>query len=80
MDTADWEDVREEVRMHLEMGMDAGETELDTVTRLVWLERQNYLGAIEKEVAAALDRERGLVTRKGRVLQWKPPLRLAGRF
>jgi hypothetical protein len=74
----DWEDVREEVCTLLEIGMAAGETELDTVTRLIWLERQNNLSAIEKAVAAALDRERGMVTRKARVLQWKPPLRSDG--
>jgi hypothetical protein len=71
----DWEDVREEVCTHLEIGMSHGETVLDTVTRLVWMERQNTLDAIERAVAAALDHERELETRKARVLQWKPPLR-----
>jgi len=75
MDTADWEDVREEVCTHLEIGMSKGETELDVMTRLIWLERQNTLDAVEKAVAAALDRERGLVIRKAKVLQWKPPSR-----
>jgi hypothetical protein len=75
MNTAHWADVREEVCTHLEIGRGMGETELDTMTRLVWLERQNHLDAIEKAVTAALDRERGLVTRRARVLEWKPPLR-----
>jgi hypothetical protein len=76
----DWEDVREEVCTHLEIGKSRGESELDTVTRLIWLERVNALDAIEKAVAAALaiDLERGLATRKARVLQWKPPLRSRG--
>jgi hypothetical protein len=80
MDAADWEDLREEVCTQLEIGMSKGETELDTVTRLLWLERQNNLDAIEKAVAAALERERGLVTGKARVLQWKPPLRSPAPF
>ena len=75
MDSAAWEDVREEICAQLEIGMIKGETELETMTRLVWLERQNNLDAIEKAVTAALDRERGLVTRRARVLEWKPPLR-----
>jgi hypothetical protein len=80
MDTADWEDLREEVCTHLEIGMSKGETELDTVTRLIWVERQNNLVAIEKAVAAALDRERELSARKARVLPWKSPLRSRGFF
>jgi hypothetical protein len=80
MDGADWEDVREEVCTHLEMGKSRGEAELDTVTRLVWLERLNTLNAIEKAVAAALDLERGLTMRKARVLQWKPPSRSTRSF
>jgi hypothetical protein len=80
LNISDWEDVREEVCAHLELGLSKGETELDIVTRLIWLERQNNLGAIEKAVAAALDRERGLLTRQARVLQWKPPLRSSARF
>jgi hypothetical protein len=80
MDIADWEDVREEICTHLEIGRSMGETELDTMTRFVWLERQMHLDAIKKAVADALDRERGLVTRKARVLQWKPPLRSSGPF
>jgi hypothetical protein len=80
MDASGWEDVREEVCTQLEIGMSKGETELETMTRLVWLERQNSLDAIEKAVAAALELERGLVTRKAKVLPWKPPLRSLGAF
>jgi hypothetical protein len=80
MNTAHWADVREEVCTHLEIGRGMGETELETMTRLLWLERQNNLDAVENAVAAALDRERGLVTRTARVLQWKLPLRSPGPF
>jgi hypothetical protein len=80
MDTAGWDDVKEEVCTHLEIGMGNGETELDTMTRLIWLERLNNAAAIQKAVAAALDRERGLVIRKARVLEWKPRSRSSGPF
>jgi hypothetical protein len=80
MDNSNWEDMREEVCMHLENGMSKGETELDTVTRLIWLERQNSSDAIERAVAAALERERGPVTRRARVLQWKQPSRSTGPY
>ena len=72
MDNADWEDVREEVCTELEIGMSKGETELDTMTRLIWLERQSNLDAIERAVAAALDPKREPLTRKAKGLQWKP--------
>ena len=78
MDTTDWEDLREEVCTQLEMGMSLGETELDTVTRLIWYERQGRLDAIERAVTAALAVERGAVTQKAKVLPWKPPLRSSG--
>jgi hypothetical protein len=78
MDTTDWEDLREEVCTQLEMGMSLGETELDTVTRLIWHERQGKLDEIDKAVTAALAVERGLITQKAKVLQWKPPLRSSG--
>jgi hypothetical protein len=71
----DWEDVREEVCTHLEVGRVMGENELDTMARLIWTERQKNLDAIDRAVAEALNREREQLTRKARVLQWKPPLR-----
>ena len=80
MNAADWEAVREEICTHLEIGLGRGETELDTMTRLIWLERQNTSKAIEKAVAAAIDRERGLVEKKAKVLAWKRPLRSSGHF
>jgi hypothetical protein len=73
------EDVKE-VCTQLEIGMSQGETELETMTRMLWLERQNNLDAIERTVSAALERERGLVARKATVLQWKLPLRSNGPF
>ncbi len=78
MNNAAWEDLREEVCTHLEMGTVRGETELDIMTRLIWLERQSHLEAVEKAVAAALSCEPAVPTRKGKVLQWKQPSRSAG--
>jgi hypothetical protein len=78
MDTAGWEDLREEVCTQLEIGMSRGEAELDTMTRLIWLERQDKVDAIERAVTDALTLERGLAIRKARVLPWKPPLRSSG--
>jgi hypothetical protein len=63
--------MREEVCTKLEIGMSKGETELDIVTRLIWLERKNTADAIEKAVAAALESER---RRKAEVLDQKSPL------
>jgi hypothetical protein len=60
-----------QIRAAFRIGGGMGETELDNMTRLVWLERQNDLDAIEKAVATALECERGPVTRKAKVLQWK---------
>jgi hypothetical protein len=80
MDTDGWEDVREEVCTHLEVGNSRGETVLDTMTRLIWLERFNNADAIDKAVAAALDRERRPVRRKARVLEWKARSRSCGPF
>jgi hypothetical protein len=80
MDTTGWDDLREEVCTQLENGRNMGEPELDTMTRLIWLERMNTLDAIEKAVTAALDLERGLNMRKAKVLQWKRPLQSSGPF
>lgn len=80
MDAADWEDLREEVCTQLEIGISKGEAELDTMTRLVWLERHKNLDAIEKAVAAALNGERRPIAGKARVLQWKPPSRSPSPF
>jgi hypothetical protein len=79
MSNGDWEDLREEVCKCLEIGMNKGETELDTMTRLVWLERQKHLDlcvaleTILRVSTAALERERGLAAKKAVILQWGKP-------
>ncbi len=80
MHSAGWDALREEVCTNLETGVSNGETELEVMTRLIWQERQDNRAAIEKAVAAALASERGIITRKARVLQWKPPSRSQGKL
>jgi hypothetical protein len=77
MSNDDWEDLREEVCTHLELSRNMGETELDTMARLLWLERQKHvslclaLETILKASTAALERERGLAAEKAVVLKWR---------
>jgi hypothetical protein len=66
MDISGWDDLTEEACTHLEIGKGIGESELETMTRLIWLERLNNGYAIEKAVASALAYERGTVIRKAR--------------
>ncbi len=79
MSNGDWEDLREEVRTYLELGVNKGETELDTMTRLVWLERQKHvdlcvaLETVLRVSTAVLERERGLDTKQALILQWRKP-------
>jgi hypothetical protein len=78
MDGGGWEDLEEQVCTQLEIGVGKGETELETLTRLIRLERLNFEEAIEKAGAHASDCERELVIRKARVIEWKPPSRSFG--
>jgi hypothetical protein len=79
MSNGDWEDLREEVCTYLEIGLKAGETELDTMSRLVWLERQKHvdlcvaLETILRVSTAALERERGLAAKQAVILKWRKP-------
>jgi hypothetical protein len=80
MSNGDWEDLREEVRTYFELGLNKGETELDTMTRLVWLERQKHVDlcvALETilslSTAALVEHERGLAAKKAVILQWYKP-------
>jgi hypothetical protein len=43
MSAADWEDLKEEICTELLLGKDNGEAELETMVRIVWVERQKYL-------------------------------------
>jgi hypothetical protein len=43
MSTADSEDLKEEICTQLLLGKENGEAELETMARMVWVERQKYL-------------------------------------
>jgi hypothetical protein len=40
MSAADWEDIKEEICTELLLGTENGEAELETMARIVWVERQ----------------------------------------
>jgi hypothetical protein len=73
----DWEDLREEVCTYLALGHENGEPELETMTRLVCLERQksanlySALDAIEQVVNDLLEPDRRAESKNSNVLAWK---------
>jgi hypothetical protein len=87
MSAADWEDLKEEICTELLLGKENGEAELETMTRIVWVERQKYftvpiserlqqffkaaLEAVEQPATSLVDRERVSECRKGKLLMWK---------
>jgi hypothetical protein len=87
MSAADWEDLKEEICTQLLLGKENGEAELETMARIVWLERRQYLTltlserlqqfyevaleAVEKPEPSLVDRERGIDFPKGKLLKWK---------
>ena len=40
MNTSTWEDLKKEICMQLLIGKENGEAEIETMARIVWLERQ----------------------------------------
>jgi hypothetical protein len=94
MSAADWEDLKEEICTQLFLGKENGEDDLETVARIVWIERQKYLTltiserlqhffeaaleAAEKPVTSPVDPERGADSRKGKILKWKARSRSIG--
>jgi hypothetical protein len=94
MSAADWEDLKEEICTELLLGKENGEAELETMVRIVWVERRKYLTvpiserlqqffeaaleAANEPVTSPVDRERGTESRKGKLLAWKTRSRLIG--
>lgn len=84
MSAGDWEDLREGVCTYLAIGLENGEPELETMTRLVWLERQKSadlyaaLEAIEKVLNNLLKPDRSVTGKNGKVLEWKTGSRRKG--
>jgi hypothetical protein len=79
MENRDLEEIRLEVREELEGGRQKGETEVETVSELVWKERQKHyalllaLEEISRVASAALDRERERFKKPADVLKWRKP-------
>jgi hypothetical protein len=77
MSDRDWDDLREEVCTYLAVGLEHGEPELETITRLVWLEREKNanlsaaLESIETVVNDLLEPNRRAAVRNSNVLEWK---------
>jgi hypothetical protein len=96
MSAADWEDLKEEICTELLLGKENGEAELETMARIVWVERQKYLAvpiserlqqffeaaleAVEKPVTSPVDREHGADSGKGKLLKWKTRARSVWAF
>lgn len=79
MAVSEWEGTKEEICAHLQMGGNKGELQLDTITRLICMERQkhadlcNALKTIQSVSRAALQRERGVVAKHASLLKWRKP-------
>jgi hypothetical protein len=77
MSDRDWDDLKEEVCTYLAVGLENGEPELETMTRLVWLEREKNanlsaaLESIETVVNDLLEPNRRAAVRNSNVLEWK---------
>jgi hypothetical protein len=87
MDAGDWKDLREEVCAHMAIGRETGEPELETITRMLWLERQKYVRltaalaeTIEAEATAAREHDLRTAERISNVLTWKPASHPIGPF
>jgi hypothetical protein len=94
MSGADWEDLKEEICTELFLGKENGEAELETMARIVWVERQKYLTltiserlkqfyeaaleAVGEPATSPVDLERGANFPKGKLLKWKTRSRLIG--
>jgi hypothetical protein len=96
MCAADWGDLKEEICTQLFLGKENGEDELETMARIVWLERQKYLTltiserlqqiyeaaleAGEQPVTSPVALEPGSDSCKGKLLKWKTRSRSIGAF
>jgi hypothetical protein len=79
MKNGDREEIRLEVRDRLENGRQKGKTEVETVSDIVWKERQKQyalllaLEEITQVASAALDREKERFNKPAEVLEWRQP-------
>ena len=96
MSAADWKDLQEELCTELLLGKENGEAELETMARIVWVERARYLTmtiserlkqffeaaleAVDKPVTSPVDLERGADFPKGKLLKRKTSSRSVWEF
>jgi hypothetical protein len=94
MSAADRDDLKEEICTELLLGKENGEDELETMARIVWVERQRCLTltiserlqqffeaalvAVNKPMSSPVDLERGADFPKGKLLKWKTSSRSIG--
>jgi hypothetical protein len=70
---------REEIRLEVRDSLEKGKTEVETVSDIVWKERQKQyalllaLEEISQVASAALDREKERVNKPAEVLEWRQP-------
>jgi cell division protein FtsI/penicillin-binding protein 2 len=85
MSAAAWEDLKEEICTELLLGKENGEAELETMARIVWVEREKCLTltiserlqqiyeaaleAVEQPVTSPVALERGSDSCKGKLLK-----------
>ena len=76
-EAGDWDDLREEVFTFLAIGSKKGEPELDTMIRLLWMERHrnvllsNALAVMQREMATQPERDQRSIGGMDNVLAWK---------
>jgi hypothetical protein len=86
MSTDYWKDLKEEICTQLLIGKENGETELETMARIVWSERQTCVSSIiseqlrqaavaalvvEETVTSSIDQECEGSRPKGKLLRWR---------
>jgi hypothetical protein len=77
MKTEDLEEIQVEVREELEHGRQKGETEVETMSQILWKERQRRkallfaLEEISRVASAALDREKESLNKTAVVFEWR---------
>jgi hypothetical protein len=70
MSAADREDLKEVICTELLLGKDNGEAELETMARIVWLERQKYLALTSQSGLNSFMKPLSKRLRNPSLLQW----------
>jgi hypothetical protein len=79
MNPGEWKNLKEEICTQLYLRKESGEEQLETITRMIWLERLKYFNvcyAIENLLRVANSEayaEKDYDAKKAKVLAWKVP-------